>query len=97
MGFIDLLKPSRARFAGDPESDDDSKTSFLHDRALRRSADHGKIIAASRSFYWTMYCFLALSIVLLLVTVFQGRENRERTELWSQDILGKGTVLVSRG
>lgn len=96
MGFVDLLKPSRARFAPDPESDDESKTAFLNDKAPRGASDRGKATAVTRSVYWTMYCFLVLATLLLSITVFQGRGAKEQTEFWSQDILGKGTVPAFR-
>jgi hypothetical protein len=83
MPFIDLLKPSRTRFPQDADSDDESKTAFLDDKASTRTSKHGKAITAGRSLYWTMYCFMVSTILLLSVTLIQcrGRGTIETTEL----------------
>jgi hypothetical protein len=90
MDFIDRLRPSRVRFATEPE--DETKTPFLN----RNSAKNGAVVAASRSLYWTMYGFMFATVLLLFAILFQGRGYGllDAKEYWTKDIIPRGMRYV---
>ncbi|KAB5571923.1 hypothetical protein GE09DRAFT_1268259 [Coniochaeta sp. 2T2.1] len=86
MGFVDSLKsPLRVRFVEDRESDDESKTAFLQDTG--QPAEHGTVIVARRSLYFSMYAFMPSTLLLLSIIAVQNRNTT--TDNWSEDVLGR--------